>query len=136
MRTFFYILITITILIAASLYYVISDNSTVVEFGPDTVQKSDSIQTEKPQIDDINDGTVNKGQKIPKNDFIPEQNQSHQGEQNHSEHSQQFPEITDKTSDTLKSADLSEQEKERIQNEIQTLRNDTQRILKQINQNY
>ena len=126
-----------TLLIGTTLFYVISDNSTVIEFTPETEVVSDTLKTPSPRKDPNNatrDKTAidssNENQNRSNGAGQPRQgNGSADPVENREPLAVQAPKSSD-SADTISGPD-----KERIQNEIRRLREDTNRILKQINSN-
>lgn len=133
MKTFFYILLTMTLLIGTTLFYVINDNSTIIEFTPETSTVSDSLKTPSPKVDPskTNSGTTTNdnpnrsngaGQPSPVNG-------STDPVANSAPLAVQAPESTD-SPDTISGPD-----EERIKEEIRILRGDTNQLLKKMTRN-
>lgn len=137
MKTFFYILITMTLLIGTTLYYVVSDNSTVIEFSPESAIVSDTLETESAmpvRNQAAQETTVAKTVQTDQGQSESRETVSQENKSEEAGRNKVLNESVSESSDASKT--LSEPEKERIQNEIRTLREDTNRILKQINNNF
>ncbi len=137
MKTFFYILLTMTLLIGTTLFYVISDNSSMIEFTPESEFVSDTLATESIESDENHSVQEITSSNSAKDNQKRTESRDSDWQGNNSDEvvlEMEINEVVPESSDT--SETVSEPDKERIQNEIRTLREDTNRILKQINNNF
>ena len=133
MKTFFTILTTITVLIGATLFYVVKDTSKVV-FEPEKLSEStpeleghgtqtfprDSLEETTQSKNDQNfDEVYDPVNQTPATDLINTE--------------ANFSGLSQQPTDSLSTQSVEEEENEkRIQNEIRELRDDTNRILNNI----
>lgn len=124
MKTFFSILFTFTVLIGATLLYVVKDTSSVV-FEPENLTGPVSSDSVDSATDTLNSSNVAEHIDEFKNEFtVKKGEEKHPINYNEANSKTDLPTKANEESNTI--------ENERIQNEIRELRNETNKILKEI----
>lgn len=132
MKTFFTILTTITLLIGATLFYVVNDTSKVV-FEPENLTESTTDEKEVPGMQPSTRDSIAEASPV-KSD--------HNGEESGDPYDIQRAAESDFTRQNQQSTsglstqpDKEEKDEEKVQSEIRELRDDTHRILNKIIKN-
>lgn len=133
MKTFFTILITVTILIASTVIYVVNDTSKIV-FDPDSMSENINLEKKPGASSSVQDSSTEHNSRKKQQDLRESGNLEVKAPGNGrdsvmTEHTRQKQQATV----NLSAESTSENgDQEQIQKEIRELRNDTNRILEEI----